>query len=99
MTETTTEGFKVAVVQPPKAAAHEGDLKYYTASQFQLMWWKFRKHRLALIGTAILGVFLIISLFAEFLAPYTPTSRSPDYLYGAPQVLHFIDSKGSFHFR
>jgi peptide/nickel transport system permease protein len=97
MTETTTETFKVAAVKPPTTAAREADLKYYTASQFQLMWWKFRKHRLALIGTVILGIFLFISLFAEFLAPYAPTTRSPDYLYGAPQVLHFIDAKGTFH--
>jgi len=97
MTETTTEAFKVAAVEPPKPATREADIKYYTASQFQLMWWKFRKHRLALIGTVILAMFFIIAAFAEFLAPYAPTTRNPDYLYGAPQSLHFIDTKGNFH--
>lgn len=63
------------------------------------MWWKFRKHRLALIGTAVLGVFVFIAVFAEFLAPYDSSTRSPDYLYGPPQKLHFVDASGEFHWR
>jgi peptide/nickel transport system permease protein len=89
---------------PPQPAsqpktADEAEVRYYTASQFQLMWWKFRKHRLALVGSTILGVFLIIALFAEYLSPYAPTSRTPEYLYGRPQRLHFIDAEGNFHLR
>jgi peptide/nickel transport system permease protein len=72
------------------------ELKYYTASQFQLMWWKFRKHRLALAGTAILAVFTFIALFAEFLAPYDAATRTPKYLNGRPQQLHFFDAEGNF---
>src|SRR5438045_3115008 len=74
----------------------QADLSYYTASQFQLMWWKFKKHRLALIGVAVLGVFLFISVFAEFLAPYSALARSPDYLFGPPQSLHFVNAAGKF---
>jgi peptide/nickel transport system permease protein len=74
----------------------DAELKYYTASQFQLMWWKFRKHRLALVGTAILAVFTFIALFAEFLAPYDAATRTPDYLNGRPQQLHFRNPDGSF---
>ena len=74
----------------------EAELKYYTASQFQLMWWKFRKHRLALVGTAILAVFTFVALFAEFLAPYDAATRTPDYLNGRPQQLHFRTPEGNF---
>jgi peptide/nickel transport system permease protein len=84
---------------PPSGIVPEAEIKYYTASQFQLMWWKFKKHRLALIGSAILGLFIIVALFAEFLSPYTPTARTPDYLFGRPQVLHFVDADGKFHLR
>src|ERR1044071_4415822 len=77
----------------------EAEIRYYTASQFQLMWWKFRKHKLALIGSTILGLFAIIAVFAEFLSPYAPTSRTVDYLFGRPQVLHFKDAEGKFHIR
>lgn len=83
----------------PHGAAQEAEIRYYTASQFQLMWWKFRKHRLALIGTVILAIFVIIALFAEFLSPHTPTARTPHYLHGRPQVLHFVDSEGTFQLR
>jgi peptide/nickel transport system permease protein len=79
--------------------AHEAEIRYYTASQFQLMWWKFRKHRLALVGSTILGIFIFIALFAEFLSPYAPTARTPDYLFGRPQKLHFVDAEGKFHLR
>lgn len=78
------------------AESPDADLKYYTASQFQLMWWKFRRHRLALIGTVVLAVFLVIALFAEFLAPYDPFHRDAEYLFGRPQALHFFDKEGAF---
>lgn len=77
----------------------ERENRYYTASQFQLTWWRFRKHRLALVGTVLLAGFAIIALFAEFLAPYAAGARTPNYLFGRPQVLHFVDAEGNFHLR
>ncbi len=84
---------------PPPGIAKELEIKYYTASQFQLMWWKFKKHRLALIGMVLLGIFVFIALFAEVLSPYTPGARTPNYLFGRPQTLHFVDAEGNFHLR
>src|SRR5687768_13910586 len=84
---------------PPSVIAKSAEIKYYTASQFQLMWWKFKKHRLALIGTALLAIFVFIALFAGFLSPYTPGARTPNYLFVGPQVLHFVDAEGNFHLR
>jgi peptide/nickel transport system permease protein len=69
---------------------------YYTATQLQLMWWKFRKHRVAIIGSYVLGVFVFIMLFCEFLAPYGSQSRDGDYLFGGPQKIHFSDTSGNF---
>jgi peptide/nickel transport system permease protein len=83
----------------PPGIAKEAEIKYYTASQFQLMWWKFKKHRLALIGTVLLAIFVFVALFAEFLSPYAPGARTPNYLFGGPQVLHFVDAEGNFHLR
>lgn len=70
---------------------------YYTATQFQLMWLKFRRHRLAIIGIIVLGFFFIAMLFAEFLAPYGSQSRDADYLFGKPQKIHLFDDEGKFH--
>jgi peptide/nickel transport system permease protein len=73
--------------------------KYYVATQFQLMWWKFKKHKLALLGAAVLGLFLLISITAEFLAPNTPYTRDQDYLFGPPQILRIVDAQGQVHLR
>ena len=94
-----TEAVDVAPQPASTPIPKEAEIKYYTASQFQLMWWKFRKHKLALIGSAILGIFFFIALFAEFLSPYTSTVRTPNYLFGRPQTLHFVDAEGKFHWR
>ena len=100
MTQITEAADVAPLPVPPQVgAAKNAEIRYYTASQFQLMWWKFRKHRLALIGTALLGFFFFIALFAEFLSPYTPTARTPNYLHGRPQTLHFVDAEGKFHLR
>ena len=67
-----TEAIDVAPAPPPSVISREAEIRYYTASQFQLMWWKFRKLRLAIIGTLLLGIFDFIALFADFLSPYSP---------------------------
>ncbi len=69
---------------------------YYTATQFQLMWWKFQRHRMAIIGSVVLAIFVFIMIFCEFLAPYGPQSRNSDYIFGKPQKLHFFDEGGKF---
>jgi len=69
---------------------------YYTATQFQLMWWKFRRHRTAMIGSVVLGFFVFIMLFTEFLAPYGSQSRNSDYLFGEPEWPRLVDENGKF---
>jgi peptide/nickel transport system permease protein len=69
---------------------------YFTASQRQLIWARFKRQRAAMIAATVL-VFLILSgLFAPFLSPYDPTvaGRDKDYLNGAPQVPKFCDKNG-----
>ena len=39
------------------------------APQWQLMWWKFRRHRLALISLVVIIILYIVALFAGFFAP------------------------------
>ncbi len=55
----------LAGVKPAPAAQDE---KLYTASQWQLMWWRFKQHKLALISTVIVILFYIVALFCEFFA-------------------------------
>lgn len=69
------------------------------ATHWQLMWWRFRKHRMAMSGTAVLGIFLIISLFAEFIGPYGSHTRNTRYLQGPPMGIHLFDDTWNFHLR
>lgn len=65
--------------------------KIYLASQWQLMWWKFKRHRLAVVSLVILGVLYATIPFSEFLAPYEYTSRHTDYIRSPPQAIHLFD--------
>ena len=69
----------------------EREERYYYASQFTLMWWKFKKHRLALAAVVILALFYLLAIFAEFIAPYTPTTDSR-YLFVPPSKVRFFDA-------
>lgn len=59
--------------------------KVFQASQLRLMWWKFRKHRLALVSGIFLAVLYSGILICEFLAPYNLHTRNMDFIYAPPQ--------------
>ncbi len=64
--------------------------KVFQASQLRLMWWKFRKHRLALVSGIFLGVLYFGILICEFMAPYNLHTRNMDYIYSPPQRVHLF---------
>jgi len=68
------------------------------ASQWRLMWWKFRKHRLAVWSAVVILTLYLVALFCEFLAPYPLEHRDTNHAYAPPQRLHFVDEDG-FHLR
>jgi len=68
--------------------------RYYLASQWQLMWQKFRRHKLAIIGGVIMLLLYFMAIFADFLAPYTTEHRYPQYPYHPPSVIHLVDAQG-----
>lgn len=68
--------------------------KYYLASQWQLMWRKLKKHKLAMVSLYFLGFMYSLVLFAEFFAPYNLHERHTDYLFAPAQSVHlFHDGK------
>lgn len=69
---------------------------YFTASQRQLIWARFKKQRASMVAATVLVVLILSGLFAPFLSPYDPTvaGRDKDYLNGAPQVPKFCDKNG-----
>lgn len=83
------------VPPPPTAEAEtQEDLSVEVASQWQLMWWKFRKHKLAMIGLVVVLLFYFVAIFADFFAPVSTNTYIADYAYAPPQTVHlFLDGQ------
>ncbi|MEO1679477.1 MAG: ABC transporter permease [Pseudomonadota bacterium] len=89
----------VTETPPPAPAPTVSDRKkeaYFTASQSQLIWTRFRRNRTAMIAATVLIVIVVMGLFAPVLSPYDPTiaGRNADYTNGAPQIPRFCDEQG-----
>ncbi len=76
----------------------EKEEKIYVASQWKLMWWRFKRNKLAVAGGIVLIIFYIIAAFCEFFAPNDPYKYDVRYVLAPPQRIHFIDETG-FHLR
>ncbi|WP_375593653.1 ABC transporter permease [Algihabitans albus] len=74
-------------IEVPLTAEQE---RYYQAGQWTIIWWKFRRHRLALASGVLLLAFYLIVLFAEFVAPYNLHSRNTQHIHAPPQALHLF---------
>jgi peptide/nickel transport system permease protein len=68
--------------------------RFYRASQWRLMWMRFRRHRVAVASGALLLVFYVVILFCEFLTPYALDSRHADFIYAPPQRVRLFDESG-----
>jgi peptide/nickel transport system permease protein len=64
--------------------------RFYSASQWQIMWWKFRRHRIAMVAGIILLAFYASTLISEFIAPYNLHTRDTNQIYAPPQALHLF---------
>jgi len=62
------------------------------ASQWTLMWWAFRRHRLARISLVLVLGLYALAAFAEFFAPFDPERAGPRDVFHPPQSIHWIDS-------
>ncbi len=74
------------------------EMDLYVASQWQLMWRKFKKHKLAIVGGTILLILYLIAAFCEFFAPHDVSKQDTKYIFCPPQRIHFFDEEG-FHLR
>jgi peptide/nickel transport system permease protein len=68
----------------------EEQLRVYQASQMRLMWWKFKRHRLALASGIFLAALYFMILICEFLAPYNLHTRNVDFIHTPPQPVHLF---------
>ena len=61
------------------------------------MWWRFRKHRMALISGVLVIILYLIAAFAEFVAPHDPEQSFVKYKFVPPMKVHIIDAEGKLH--
>src|SRR5512137_2450984 len=78
---------------PPEAGEfHEQEAQIMVASQWKLIWWKFRKHKLAMYSAVVVVAIYTVALFAEFFEPFPTDLYAANYTYAPPQALRLIDS-------
>lgn len=70
--------------------------KLYLASYWQLMWWRFLRHRMAVISAVVVILLYLIAIFAEFVSPYIPDNSFVQYKLAPPSPIHIIDTEGNF---
>jgi len=75
----------------------EQENKYLNASTRQLVWWRYQKHTLAMIGLWLIGGLYVTALFCEFLAPYSTETRFYDAIYAPPSTIRIFDQQGRLH--
>ena len=91
---TTTKLSPIETQSPAVTKESEEVLRYYSATQFQLIWWRFQKHTVAKIGALILITMALMGLFAEFFGPYTGITRDSEAVLGSPQAPRFCNDDG-----
>jgi len=79
------------MLRPQAQPGVPGNEKFLVASQWQLIRWKFMRHRVALICLIVLIIFYLWAIFAEFFTPYAAGSYDVDYVLAPPQRIHFWD--------
>ena len=83
----------------PLADASPGRVEAAAISPRQLIWLRFRRHRLAYASGIFLLLLYIFTGFCEFVSPYGTTTRNDDAINAPPMGVHFFDAEGNFHLR
>ncbi len=73
-----------------EAARTAAEERLYLASQWRLMWLRFRRHRVAVAATAVVAFLYCLGALCEFIAPYGLNTRRVEFVYAPPQRLHVV---------
>jgi peptide/nickel transport system permease protein len=84
---------------PDVDEAETTEARVYVASPWRLMWWRFRRHKVAMVSTVVVILFYLVAVFCEFVAPYDPEQIDGLHKYVPPQPISFVDQNGQFTFR
>jgi len=80
----------------PKAVGAVAEDRIAVATQRQLIWWRFKKHKLAVVSLFIVALFYLVAVFADFLAYTDPEASDSRRGYIPPQTITWFDADGAF---
>ncbi len=83
---THTHEQESQMIETPTASTAQLEV----ASQWKLMWWKFRRHKAAMLSGIVVLLFYIAAIFCEFFAPTLSTEYNKTYVNAPPQRVHFF---------
>lgn len=69
--------------------------RFAEATQLQLTWWRFKRHKLAVVSLFVVGFFYLVAILADFLAIADPHATDARRSFIPPQGIHFFDN-GAF---
>ena len=81
------------------ASSTEAGTQLYYASQSQLVWRRFKKHKPAVIGGVVIILLYFMAAFASFLSPYDPFEFDRDFIHARPTPIRFVTEAGKFSLR
>jgi peptide/nickel transport system permease protein len=81
----------------PPSTEPGAEERVYVAPPWKLMWWRFRRHRVAVVAGVGIVLLYLTALCAEFVAPYGANDHNARLTYAPPTALHFVDPEGNFH--
>ena len=88
VSKTPFDPYSIEAVSPEQE-------RYYMAGQWRLMWWKLKRHKLAVWSGALLLFFYFTAVICEALVPYDLNTRNSDFILAPPQQVRFFH-KGEF---
>ena len=76
---------------------HDDD--HYIATQWQLIWRKFKRHKLAIYSSYLIGLLYVAAIFAGFFSTMYHDQRHTEFVNMPPQRIRFFDADSGFHLR
>lgn len=82
------------MTKPQQASREVREEKAIRASQWRLIWLRFRRHKLGNLGAFIVIIIAFMAIFADFISPYDYTNHFRKYSFAPPTKIHFFDEDG-----
>jgi peptide/nickel transport system permease protein len=83
------------VLTAPAAAAPSVQAMEHLTPR-RLMWLRFKRHRLALLGAIITVAIYLVAVFAEFLSPMDPDRAKARFAFHPPHTVHWLNDAGQW---